>query len=574
MYPARIALILLLTFWFYAIAQAQEKPPQDMTSVQAALTTKKQLLDKPTPSQEELTRAQTRLATSQKQLTDKLLIYYEEQNQKLQEKSFWAKVWDEPANTIGVIGAFTAALTFYLNYRAQQRIQRDTTFYEALERYGDKDSATLRASSAGLLGQMAQEPGSAFWHHPYLVTAVNQLVTGTLLEKDPVVRLAIEDSLRYLAQHYPRTVTSPLVASNRVLFTSFTRTLAQFMAGKGAKSLADCDAFWLEAETVTGYRSGILCAVAREGITRQLFSEELGITSLYYNELTDAEKSAFHRQTRDDLYLAADRLRANIRLIQVTLPRSSFAVLWLLFVIWPSRIPLVNKIVGLRWQKLVEFLRTYTGPIRSLHQLLKEESWVFRQLWTRVYGLNDLSETFLANADFSRMSSISPSFISFRDANLMDANFSGSTIHGAEFYRTLAEGANLANAKIRYTSLLDTNLRNANIEGAMLTACLLSQVDLTDAHLFGTSFSKPMPCIFRKTEWWKASFEPASMGFLVTSQEEQAKRTAATDTEVMWLSQNWGTDLPTNPEALHPSVAAKREAVSQPAPSVPSTPGE
>lgn len=89
--------------------------------------------------------------------------YYRLLSKKMNEPSetFWQKISDNPASVLGVLGVFVAALitllSFVFNYRATLRSQSDTQFYEALKRFGDKDSPAMRSSAAGILSQKAKQ---------------------------------------------------------------------------------------------------------------------------------------------------------------------------------------------------------------------------------------------------------------------------------------------------------------------------------------------------------------------------------------------------------------------------------
>src|SRR5687767_4254225 len=127
--------------------------------------------------------------------------YYREQTNKLREpvktspgKTFSQSVAENPASVVGVIGTILGALivaivgltTLYFNNRNAIKAQRDTQFYEAMKRLGDKDNPTIRASAAGLLALMAQVewPELSLGRHwpplkrvrsrPYFTTALDQ----------------------------------------------------------------------------------------------------------------------------------------------------------------------------------------------------------------------------------------------------------------------------------------------------------------------------------------------------------------------------------------------------------------
>src|SRR5215203_7507297 len=90
--------------------------------------------------------------------------FYRELTKKLTEptptptptaKTLKQGVDENPALLLTLLGAVIAALvafvSFVFNYRTTLRIQIDTQFYEALKRFGDKDSPSIRSSAAGLI---------------------------------------------------------------------------------------------------------------------------------------------------------------------------------------------------------------------------------------------------------------------------------------------------------------------------------------------------------------------------------------------------------------------------------------
>src|SRR6266550_6722157 len=126
----------------------------------------------PQPSAEQPRAADQELINAQKANESAQAEYYRELTRKLHEpsptpimrKSFSDNVAENPASVIGIVGTILAALfaalvgltTLFVNSRSAAKAQRDTQFYEALKRLGDKDSPTIRSSAAGLLAQMAQ----------------------------------------------------------------------------------------------------------------------------------------------------------------------------------------------------------------------------------------------------------------------------------------------------------------------------------------------------------------------------------------------------------------------------------
>lgn len=193
--------------------------------------------------------------------------YYRAQTEKLRAKpasvSFFQKVSENPGSVLSVIGAFVAALvallSFFFNYRATLRNQRDIQFYEALKRFGDKDSATVRFSAAGLIGELGTRPGRRKTHRgPYFHTALAQLSGGIQLEENPTVLTSIADASRRLAEIDPGAVITKVYETNLALEENLTINLAKYLQGLRKKSGHSdltknivADSFWSEAIVVT-----------------------------------------------------------------------------------------------------------------------------------------------------------------------------------------------------------------------------------------------------------------------------------------------------------------------------------
>lgn len=92
-----------------------------------------------------------------------------------------------------ILGVLLIFVMFVSTFRMVKRDQRDARFFEALKRFGDPSSPALRSSSAGILAQMGRMK-------EYSDTALDQLVSGLILEDDPVVRTSAANAIRGLAR--------------------------------------------------------------------------------------------------------------------------------------------------------------------------------------------------------------------------------------------------------------------------------------------------------------------------------------------------------------------------------------
>jgi hypothetical protein len=222
------------------------------------------------PQNERLTEAQIRNQEAQ-------TAYYRKQ---LEERPLWQKIGDNPAAIGAVIAAFVALISFIFNYRATLRNQIDTQFYEAMKRFGDKDSPTLRASAAGILAQMGRRrtftvhwESPFFWRFPYLRTAFDQLLSGLLVEEDRMALKAVTSALHELISAHKTLARRRLFATNGALAMDLVRALAEFFVSKSEAKVqlqserqwATTDIhndLWQEAAFVTRYKKTVLQELA------------------------------------------------------------------------------------------------------------------------------------------------------------------------------------------------------------------------------------------------------------------------------------------------------------------------
>jgi len=232
-----------------------------------------------TPSPEaklDATREDRELTEARRRNEDAQATYYQKQTEKLNQpapaKSFWRTLSDNAA----ILGALTAALvalfTLIVNQRTALRARRDTEFYEALKRFGDPVSATVRASAAGMLARISETSFVNFprrrsdrrwrdlrkiwwqkpWEwikkrtvsYPYFDTTLDQLVTGLSIEEHAVVVAAITDALARLIPFNRDRAATQLYIANRRLQIQLVEQLAWVVA-----LFADHDD-WKESEQV------------------------------------------------------------------------------------------------------------------------------------------------------------------------------------------------------------------------------------------------------------------------------------------------------------------------------------
>jgi uncharacterized protein YjbI with pentapeptide repeats len=242
---------------------------------------------------EELSAEDQELIRARKANEEAQAEYYRELTRKLQQpsptpvppKTFSQSVAENPASVIGIIGTILAALfaalvgliTLYVNSFNAYKAQRDTQFYEALKRFGDKDSPTIRSSAAGLLAQMAQtewKKVSIKRKWPFLTiersfrhftTALDQLLTGLLLEDNPVVLKSIGDAIEQIISHDPRKITEKLYHANLKIQEELGSLLAELFVVNGCETPPNPKdtththwGLWEQAQSLTSYDQWVL----------------------------------------------------------------------------------------------------------------------------------------------------------------------------------------------------------------------------------------------------------------------------------------------------------------------------
>jgi len=198
--------------------------------------------------------------------------YYRKLTENLEkpppEKSFWTRfiesIAQNPAGVFGVLGALIAVtgvliaaritfLSFLFNYYATLKNQSDTQFYEALKRFGDQDSAAIRASAAGMLATMGEawvvsipnQPSlrssataKRVVEQPYRQLAINQFLAGLVLEQNETVLTVIASELSKLIPLEQKTTLKGLIKVNLDLQQSLIEALAEYFGAENVSHWA------------------------------------------------------------------------------------------------------------------------------------------------------------------------------------------------------------------------------------------------------------------------------------------------------------------------------------------------
>lgn len=243
-----------------------------------------------TKEQRDLIEAQTKNELAQHD-------YYVKQTARLDSgaggKSVSGRLLDgllaNPAGILGLVGAFLALigagvaarvayLSFFFNYHSTLKNQTDNQFFEALKRFGDVSPA-VRSGAAGTLalmgrmkirqlkkpnpGLLMRTSGLLAEEQPYLGTALDQLISGLMIEEDRTVLAVIRTGLEALSPHSRESYLKGLRAANRHLQETVVAALAEyFAAGEAATREEISAAMWGVAGTLTNYRSSDLRRLA------------------------------------------------------------------------------------------------------------------------------------------------------------------------------------------------------------------------------------------------------------------------------------------------------------------------
>ena len=425
-----------------------------------------------TPSKT-LTPQEQELLKAQKAREDAEAEYYRVQTAKLAQptmaptptpvKTFSQSVAENPASVVGVVGTILAAIivalvsltTLYFNSRNAIKAQKDSQFYEAMKRMGDKDSPTMRASAAGLLALMARQE----WREPvlskkwpylklensrsYFDTAVDQLVVGHLLESNPVVTESIKNALQLLvplAPHNISAITRELYAANVSLQDKLASLIAEFFVINNCHELPnpweeDQDVeLWEQLQSVTGFETRSLKKLVTHSSS---FTNSFGAYRLVIDAQNTGDRGLLLSALHDKLRVASGHLRANVTLFCTALSK-----------LQPKD------------------LSQAQGP--------------------RLYRFE---RAFLVGGEIS------------------DANLSNVEFRNADFTRVRLSNVNLENTWLSGAALdveMDGgSLRNSFLLGADLDGARIWDVDLTNARLAEAG----IPTSILDSAWWKADFD-------------------------------------------------------------------
>jgi hypothetical protein len=390
------------------------------------------------------------------------IAYYRAQADKINHPSTWDRVVSVSTLIAALAAALVTLISFTFNYRSTLYNQQDIQFYEALKRFGDKDSPALRAGAAGLLAEMGRRERlhlqfrTGSWvkaSHPYLQTALDQMTTGSLLENNGVVLDAIHTAFAHLVKLDPKRLKL-LYEQNLQFQRDLVSRLAEFLIAQGAKRDAISDELWDRSAAQCDYPSTVLKTLAER--FSDPYEERLRGRASFDDLLQAAAIRLSVNPAIDDLKAgitesfraSALRLRSNVGAWSASL----------------EAVPMTEELDFL-------FLAEAKLGIMTLNNLKLPHSQI-------QYA------TFYAKAAHAR---IGHSYLQGFTAVLND-------MHEAD----------LAYSHLENARLISVNFRGADLRESFWGGCTLDSCKLDGAKLHGVKMDEQT--IVRGTNWWCADF--------------------------------------------------------------------
>ena len=421
--------------------------------------------------------------------------YYRAQTAKLAEpykpKTFWQSVAENPASVLGVLGALVAAFvglfSLYKNQRLAIASQYDTQFYEALKRFGERDSARLRSSAVGLLTEMANRNVSKGWFQQNnnsgskFSTVLNQLAAGSRLEENRVVLNTIKDALMDLGSIEPLKAMEVLYKANRDLQNDLKAAIQNYSFHFMEKDADGTDTHedeaplkispnvWPTLEWVTGFNSYLLydwfSSVTKNDHDQSARAE--------VESMTAEKKSEHRRSTLEQAKITANQLHHNVEVCCSTL----------IHLTKRTRTPNGSTSTSYSAQ-----------PFGKLHPA----AWSVPRLSSGpLWGLNGI---FLVSGNLKGL-----------DLTSLDERFAleGAFLHEVDLSSSRLIGTNLSSARMIGSKLIGAKMKGANLSEAILEGAILDGADLSNASLLNANLWHAHinnESVLQGTQWWRANF--------------------------------------------------------------------
>jgi hypothetical protein len=370
--------------------------------------------------------------------------YYQAQTANIAAKQ---PLWQRLAPVITPVGAllaaFVALFSFVSNYQTTLRNQQDTQFFEALKRFGDKDSPPVRASAAGLLAELGTR-------RRFLRTSLDQLTVGLLLEENAVVLEAIRDALLKLMELESWSTLWALRQQNLTLQKELAQVLTDFLAVESQEqNAAITDEVWQTAAAVSGFRPLILQTLVKRVESIRELGKTPFVRSLEDSRLRRRRGIVESVTVAESLRKAAARLRSNLTV-------------------------LTEAILRFQSGSLMDaaFLSGADFGIATTHKLQISDSQL-----QDIKGLG---------------------------GGLPNSTLYHSEFQGADWYNTNLEGSALFSSGFEGARLSKVNLQNADLQFSRLAGATLSECKLDGAKLYKVEIDDTTD--FYKTNWWAADF--------------------------------------------------------------------
>lgn len=276
----------------------------------------------PSPSASASQLEQIELWRARRKNEESQSAYFDQQTERLKQppsKSFVTGFVENPASVVGVLGALVAALvafsTFLGNHLVNLRAQRDAKFYEALNRFGDMDSPTVRCSAAGIIAQMGQmKTGRWRKGFPYLETAFDQFMAGLRLEENLICLRAVYDGLRQLIPLTPQAAAR-LEEIVLELKDELAETLAEFWGTQGFPPPDNkSDRTWEQAADWTEYKQDQLDEI--KNLSGRKFWRYYESHKQMFSRLSVQEKAKSDIAVQQKLRIVANRVRFSVKLLE------------------------------------------------------------------------------------------------------------------------------------------------------------------------------------------------------------------------------------------------------------------
>ena len=388
----------------------------------------------------------------------------------------WNSLRENPTGFItagaGLIAAFIAFISLVINRSLTIRHQRDTQFYEALKRFGDKDSPMLRSSAAGLLGQMGAQTSLVIRKKPYFKTATNQLLMGLVLEPDAAVLMSIANAIVDLGSLRRSWVAHRLYHVSRTIEFDFQQAIMEWALGN---AITDVEGFSESNIAKVNDISRRASATVGDWLADLKSADESS-----RKELADVFLTRFRSvAARSELLASANAPSLNRNMVKASHRHELCGQLLAgVFSGDPGRLGVVLDLLLATYDLITPFRLAFLRFRFVLESIKVPKMFLFH--W-----------------------------------RLADADLSGSLLRNLSFYNATMQRANISGSRLRNVDLKSTDLTDASFRTARLIRVDFSLSDLIGADFSGCQILKKVNfgyatiderTNFKDCNWWAADF--------------------------------------------------------------------